>query len=152
MLHLWHIEGPRWGVKSELQLPAYTTATVMWDPSRVCDLHYSSRQHQILNPRILNPAKPGIEPASSWILVEFVTHWAITGTRDSLFKILLMVSKDLKTTIKILNRVNQASHDPALPTASYCYHSYFFFFILQTQWTLSFPSKSQVPCCSRIFR
>ena len=26
-------------VKSELQLPAYTTATAMPDPSRVCDLH-----------------------------------------------------------------------------------------------------------------
>ena len=37
-------------VESELQLPAYTTATAMWDLSRVCDLHYSSRQHQILNP------------------------------------------------------------------------------------------------------
>ena len=24
--------------------------------------------------------RPGIEPASSWILVRFVNHWAITGT------------------------------------------------------------------------
>ena len=34
----------------ELQLPAYTTATVMQDSSRVCDLHHSLLQHQILNP------------------------------------------------------------------------------------------------------
>ena len=27
-LHPWHIEVPRLGVSSELQLPAYTTATV----------------------------------------------------------------------------------------------------------------------------
>ena len=34
----------------EMQLLAYTTATAMSDPSHVCDLHYGSRQHQILNP------------------------------------------------------------------------------------------------------
>ena len=32
-LHLWHMEVPRLGVKSELQLPAYTTATAMRDLS-----------------------------------------------------------------------------------------------------------------------
>ena len=36
------------GVQSELQLPAYTTATS--DPSHICDLHHSSQQRQILNP------------------------------------------------------------------------------------------------------
>ena len=30
--HLWHMEVPRLGVESELQLPAYTTATAMQDP------------------------------------------------------------------------------------------------------------------------
>ena len=45
-----HMEVPRLGVESELQLPAYTTATATWDPSHVCDLHHSSLQHQILNP------------------------------------------------------------------------------------------------------
>ena len=34
----------------ELQLPVYTTAAAMPDPSRVFDLHHSSRQNQILNP------------------------------------------------------------------------------------------------------
>ena len=38
------------GVKSEPQLPAYTTATAMPDPSCICDLHHSSWQRQILNP------------------------------------------------------------------------------------------------------
>uniref|UniRef100_A0A8D1M8R1 Cystathionine beta-synthase n=1 Tax=Sus scrofa TaxID=9823 RepID=A0A8D1M8R1_PIG len=37
------MEVPRVGVESELQLPAYTTATATSDPSRVCDLHHSSR-------------------------------------------------------------------------------------------------------------
>lgn len=32
------------GCESELQLQAYTTATATRDPSRICDLHHSSRQ------------------------------------------------------------------------------------------------------------
>ena len=45
-----HMEVSRLGVQSELQLPVYTTARAMQDPSRVCDLHHSSWQCQILNP------------------------------------------------------------------------------------------------------
>ena len=48
--HLQHMEVPRLGVESELQLPAYTTATAMQDPRRLCYLHHSSRQCQVLNP------------------------------------------------------------------------------------------------------
>ena len=44
------MEVPRLGVKSELQLPAYTTATAIPDPSRIFDLHHSSQEHGILNP------------------------------------------------------------------------------------------------------
>ena len=44
------MEVPRPEVKSELQLPAYTTATSMQDPSCMCNLHHSSWQCQILNP------------------------------------------------------------------------------------------------------
>ena len=47
---LWHMEVPRLGVKLELQLPAYTTATATPDSSHVCDIHHSSRQCQIFNP------------------------------------------------------------------------------------------------------
>ena len=36
--HPQHMEVPRLGVESELQLPAYTTATAMPDPSLVFDL------------------------------------------------------------------------------------------------------------------
>ena len=49
-LHLRHVEIPRWGVKSELQLQAYTTATATQDPSHICHLHHSSPQRWILNP------------------------------------------------------------------------------------------------------
>ena len=48
-LHLQHMEVPRLGVESELQLPAYTTATATPDPSHVFNIHHCSQQHQILN-------------------------------------------------------------------------------------------------------
>uniref|UniRef100_A0A4X1WCH5 Uncharacterized protein n=1 Tax=Sus scrofa TaxID=9823 RepID=A0A4X1WCH5_PIG len=44
------MEIPRLGIESELQLPAYTTATATQDPSHICDLHHSSQQCWILNP------------------------------------------------------------------------------------------------------
>ena len=41
--HPWHMEVPRLGVETELQLPAYATATATLDLSLICDLHHSSR-------------------------------------------------------------------------------------------------------------
>ena len=40
-LHLQHMDVPRLGVKLDLQLLAYTTATAMWDLSRICNLHHN---------------------------------------------------------------------------------------------------------------
>ena len=48
--HLWHMEVPRLGIESELQLLASTPATATPDLSLICDLHHRSQQHQILNP------------------------------------------------------------------------------------------------------
>ena len=48
--HPWHMEVPRIGVESELQLIAYTRATAKQGLNRVCNLHHSSQQGQILNP------------------------------------------------------------------------------------------------------
>ena len=59
------MEVPRLGLHAELQLPAYTTA--MPDSSHICDLHHSSQQHWILNPR------GKARDRTSWILVGFVT-------------------------------------------------------------------------------
>ena len=67
-----HMEILRLGVESELQLPAYTTATATPDLSHGCDLYHSSRQHQILNP-LSGGVRPGIEPETSWLLVRFVS-------------------------------------------------------------------------------
>ena len=43
-LHPQHMDIPRLGVESELQLPAYATATAttMPDLSHICDLYHSS--------------------------------------------------------------------------------------------------------------
>ena len=51
-LHLRNLEVPRLGGESQLQLLAYITDTAMAtrDLSCICDLHHSSRRHQILNP------------------------------------------------------------------------------------------------------
>ena len=51
-LHPWHMEVPRIGVESELQLPDYTPAIATQDPNHICDLYYTSLQCQILNPLI----------------------------------------------------------------------------------------------------
>ena len=64
-----YMEVPRLGIKSEIQLPAYTTAMAMPDPNYFCNLHDSHSNARYLT----HWAGPGIEPASSWILVGIVT-------------------------------------------------------------------------------
>ena len=77
--HPPHMEVPRPGVKSELQLPAYATATATWDPSHVCDLHHSSRQHRILNPL----SKTRDRTCNFMVSSQIRFHCATTGTPSS---------------------------------------------------------------------
>ena len=63
-LHLWHMKVLRLGDESELQLPAYTTATQ--DPSCVCNLHHSSWHSRFLNP---------LSEARDWSHVLMDTSW-----------------------------------------------------------------------------
>ena len=74
--HPWHMEIPRLGIKLELQLLAYVTATATWDLSCVCNLHHSPRQSRILNP--LSEARDRTRNLTvpSWIRF----HCATTGT------------------------------------------------------------------------
>ena len=74
--HPQHMEIPRLGIKSELQLPAYTTATATQDLSNVCDLYHSSWHCWILKP---------LSEARDWTSVLMDTsqihhYWAMTGT------------------------------------------------------------------------
>ena len=64
--HPQHMEVLRLGVKSELQVLAYTIATTTWDPNYVCDLHCNARS-------LTHWVRPGIKPATSWLLVGFVS-------------------------------------------------------------------------------
>ena len=48
--HPWHMVIPRLGVKLDLQLPAYATATATPDSSHVCNLYHSSWQQWIPEP------------------------------------------------------------------------------------------------------
>ena len=72
--HSWHVEVPRLGVKSELQPLAYTTAAAKEDLSHVCDLHHSSRQHQILNPRSKARDQTLFLMDTSWIRLPCATR------------------------------------------------------------------------------
>ena len=56
------------GVKSELQLPAYTTATATPDLSCVCDLQRSLGQRWILNPLSEARDQTPILMDTSWVL------------------------------------------------------------------------------------
>ena len=67
-MHLWHMEVPRLGVESELQLSAYATATAMQDPNHNCSLCCSLGQC-----RVLNPARE----ARDWTCILMDTSWIL---------------------------------------------------------------------------
>ena len=94
--HPQHMEVFRLGVESELQLLAYTTATAMWDPSHLFNLHHShsnagsetclrpipqimAMQGQILNP--LSKARDGIRN----LMVPSQIHFCCATARTLLF-------------------------------------------------------------------
>ena len=87
-LHLWHTEVPRLGVESELQLPAYTTATATQELSCICDLQHRSQQCWIADP---------LSKAKDWTSVLMDTTWfcsccATTGTPSSFVFVLYCVN------------------------------------------------------------
>ena len=61
--HPWHMEVPRLGVESELQLPAYTAASATRVPS-----HVSSRQCWILKPLNVARDRTHVLMDTSWVL------------------------------------------------------------------------------------
>ena len=71
---MWHMEVPRLGVQSELQLPADTTATAKLDLNCICHLWSSLQQRQILNPLSKAPDRTRILMYASWILNPLSHH------------------------------------------------------------------------------
>ena len=56
------MEVPRLGVESGLQLSAYTTATAIWDPSQVWDVHHSSQRGKIITQVVSGGAWASMHP------------------------------------------------------------------------------------------
>ena len=73
--HVPHMEVPRPGVESELQLLAYATAMATWYLSLICDLCCSLQQCQILSP--LSKARD--KTPSSWILCQILNPLSHNG-------------------------------------------------------------------------
>ena len=88
--HPQHMEVPKLGIKSELQLLAYTTVTAMQDPSLVCNLHHSSWQCPILNP--LRKARDPIRILMDTSWVHY--HWAMMGTPSLRFQSNIFIKKE----------------------------------------------------------
>ena len=107
--HLPHMEIPRLEVESEPQRPAYTTATAIRVLSCVYNLHHSSRQCQSLT----HWARPGIEPATSWFLVRFISDlpWR------ELLK--LIFSPWVIYTVPSVSAVQQSQHPHTLSFSFY---------------------------------
>ena len=63
-------------------MPAYTTATATGDPSRIYDLHHSSPQRQILNPRSEARDATRVLMATSWVL-SLLSH-----NKNSLYRLI----------------------------------------------------------------
>ena len=76
----------------------------MPDPNCVCHLHHSSRQCRILNP--LSKVRPGIQPASSWILVRLVNCWATMGTPKKTF---LMKHRQMSSRVHLPGKPSRNS-------------------------------------------
>ena len=64
------------GVELELQLSAFTTATATRDLSRICNLHHSSWQSQILDPLSEARDQTHIPVDTSWVCL----RWATMGS------------------------------------------------------------------------
>ena len=97
--YLQHMEVPWLGIQSELQLPAYATATAVQDPSCICYLHHSSQQCWLLNP--LRKARDQIPVLmdTSWICY----CWATMGNPVNIFDSLTF----LGTVVIILLELSQ---------------------------------------------
>ena len=66
--HLWHMEIPRLGViQSYSCYGLQTTATAMLIPGRICSLHHSSWQRQILNSLSKARDRTCILMKTSWV-------------------------------------------------------------------------------------
>ena len=106
---------------------AYSTATAMADPSRVCSLHHSSQQCPIFNP--LSGARD-----QTHILIDtigFVTCWAITTPHVN-----FNVKNHVKFSCKLRGKMSPTF--PWLHFIQYCIKTVVFFFFFLSFFSFSF--------------
>ena len=80
-LHLWHMEVLRLGVELELQLLAYSHSRP-WPQPQQCQIWVASATYTTTHGKawsLTHWPRPGIEPMSSWILVQIYYCWATKG-------------------------------------------------------------------------
>ena len=90
------------------------TATATWDLSHVCAPHHSSGQHGSLT----HWERPGIEPASLWTLVRFITiepqwellhilfHYSLSQDREEIYSRTLLFIQEclwMSTAFRVTN-------------------------------------------------
>ena len=75
-LHPRHMEIPRLGVESELQLQAYTTATAT--RVRAASVTHTTAHGNAGS--LTQWARPAMEPAFSWFPARFFSYWAMKGS------------------------------------------------------------------------
>ena len=95
--HPQHIEVPRPGVQSELQLPTYTTATATRDMKWLSQLHHSSQQCRILNPLSKARDRTLVHMDASWVH-QLLSH---SGNSPPLFQICLNLHFCIKKIMSI---------------------------------------------------
>ena len=139
------MELPRQGVRLELQLLAYATATATAMPDLSSKIQ--PQKHQIraasvaFTGSLTQWAWPGIEPTTSWILVGFLTYWATMGlskiTSWSMNYRMNVVLAGLKTTlISLYISISALGWPSALLMSSNLLKGVFFilfFFILSSR-------------------
>ena len=104
--HLWHMEVPRLGVQSELQLLAYTIATATQDQSCICDLHHSSQQCQILNPLSRTRDQTHVLVGTSWVRY----HWAMIETPETVLITVELIGLGRRRLIPVRKETRKSSN------------------------------------------
>ena len=94
------MEVPR--LESELQMLANATATAMWDPSQVCNLHQSSQQCWIPDPLSKARDQTLILTDSSWIHFHCITK----GSPNYHYLFMVLVDCIFSITYKVLSSVS----------------------------------------------
>ena len=86
--HLWHMKVPWLGVELELQMKSIPQSQQLGIQAISANYDAACGNAGSLTHR----ARPGVEPASSWTLIGFLTHWVTVATPMHYFILFYFVS------------------------------------------------------------